>query len=282
MSWLWMILWGILWVLLGIIALVVLIVLLFVILLAIPIRYNVEAATGGDAGNTAFIRVGYLLRLVRMVYEYRDGAGQLKIKVAWFTLGKKKASKVAEPPRKDNPVDSNHHSLAVHSNIETSPKKAEPANKIPEHYKSFAEETPSAGWFQSLKDNYAKIKSNIDMVLTYPNRKIIIDLVLHTAKKLFKIVKPKRFIITGTVGFSDPSTTGLFVGACEAAAEYFNIRQNVRLGGNFDTAKTEASLQINAKGSISMARVALPIIRLWLKKPIRTLIRDIRNLGEDD
>ena len=252
MTWIWMILWGILWLLLGILALVVAIMLLIIILLAIPIRYDVRATTGEDAGNTAFVKVSYLLRLVRMVYEYRDGVGKFKVKVLFFTLGKKR--------KKGGTVGV----VSVRPNI--SPRSGDSKTSGLLRFARNDELPPKKDFFKT-----------INTVLTYPNRKIIIDLMLQTAKKMLKILKPKRFLVTGTVGFSDPSTTGLFVGACEAAVEYFDIRKNVQLGGNFDTSKTEARLKINVKGSVSIARMALPIIRLWLKKPIRTLIRDMKN-----
>ena len=260
-----MILWGILWVLLGLIALVVFVVLLIIILLAIPIRYEVRATTGEDNGNVVFVRISYLLRLVRMVYEYQDGAGQRKVKILWFTLGKKKADL---KPRKDKPDSNDKHETKtripfLHTNKTT--KSVEPE-----------EETPPVKWHQSLKNKYINIKNSINDVLTYPNRKIIIDLALSATKKLFKILRPKRFRVTGTVGFADPSTTGIFVGVCEMVVMHFDIGKYVRLGGDFDSSKTEAHLKINAKGSISLGRIVLLSIGLLLKKPVRTLIKDLR------
>ncbi|MCL2286618.1 MAG: hypothetical protein FWC32_09700 [Firmicutes bacterium] len=253
----------ILWILLTVVSIFV----LLVILLAIPMRYNVRASTVSGGEKTALAKMNYFFWLVRAVYVYEEGDSQFKAYIGWYQLGsRKKKVKKAE-----NAVLESVAPSAEQSDEKEPESKAE---KMPEP------DRKPAGRFKSIKDTYAKIKANINVVLTYPNRKIITELIFGTTKKLFKIVKPKHFDIYGTVGFADPAKTGMFIGLYEAITELFGIRQNVRLHGNFDTPSMAADLQVTAKGSISIARMAFPIIMLIIKKPIRTLIKDL--LREED
>lgn len=254
-------------VILWILFVVICIFTLLVILLAIPIRYNVRAGTVSGGEKTALAKVNYFFWLVRAVYVYENSEGKFKAYIGWYQLGsrKKKAKKVEEQ-------------AAVTESAAPSAEQVD--EKEPEPQAKQTPEPKPKGRFKSIKEKYAKIKGNINMVREYPNRKVITELVLGTTKKLFKILKPKHFDIYGTIGFADPAKTGMLIGLYEALAELLNIRQNVRLYGNFDTPNMALDLQVTAKGSISIARMSLPIIILLIKKPIRTLIKDL--LREED
>jgi len=108
--------------------------------------------------------------------------------------------------------------------------------------------------------------------LTYPHRKTIINLGVSALKKLLKVAKPKKFEISGVVGFDDPSHTGLFIGAYEAIAGALMVRQNVRLAGDFSAEGIVFKIDAFAKGRANMARLAWPVLWFALQKPVRGLI----------
>jgi len=253
------VLWIILWLILGILALFISVLLLIIVLLAIPVRYNVNVENGTNAN----VKVSYLFKLIRAYYDYKDGDGKLKIRVLWFSVGEKK-KKTKGHVEKETSVE-----------IESVENEAIKTDSIKSESDKAAETSKPKHFFKSVKGKFERIKHNANTVLTYPNRKTIMDLSIKALRKIFKILKPKYFDISGTVGFADPSRTGLFIGFYEAIAQILNIRKNVRLAGNFDTPHTTAELRVIVRGSINIARLLLPVIGLLLKKPVRILIRDL-------
>jgi len=267
--------------------LVVFIIVLTLILVSVPIRYNVKAKTDAGGGHAAFVKVSYLFKLVRGRYIYENGEGKLETYIAWFDLGKRLNATKAES-HEDDPGHQEPYTAEKSNFLAMLEKYVEPDSVAkPDECEASSPVTPGSkpkffDKIKSVKEKYAKIKSNVKTVLTYPNRKIIMKLTWRAVKKMFKVLKPKHFDISGTIGFEDPSKTGLFIGLYEALAEPLRIRKNVRLGGNFDTPATAIDLQISVKGSLSIARMTLPIIGLIIKKPIRTLIKDLLSLREED
>jgi len=254
------VLWIILWLILGVLALFVSVLLLVLVLLAIPIRYtvNIENGEAREDGTNASVRVSYLFKLIRAYYDYKNGDGQLKIRVLWFAVGEKK-KKIKAHVETDMPAEN--------ESTESGPIEDKPDETArPSKFQRF---------FKSAKDKIERINHNANTVLTYPNLKTIISLSVNALRKIFKILKPKYFDISGTVGFADPSRTGLFIGFYEAITQTLKIRKNVRLAGNFDTPHTTAELRVVVRGSINIARLLLPVIGLLLKKPIHILISDM-------
>lgn len=248
------------WILFGILALVALpLVLLAILFIAIPVCYKIDANTGRGDQNTVHVRATYLFGLVRITYEYLNGEGATKVRIFGIPLRKKKQKQA-------NLKTPNKRKLAKES------KKAKKAvkPKMPNKPK------------RSIIERLKGIKDNISMVLTYPNRKIIIDLVKKMLKKQWKVLKPKRFNISGEVGFADPSQTGFLFAAYGVVLEFLDIRKHIQLSGNFDTPNTVLILDIYVKGSVSAIQVVLPILNLVRKKPMRKLIKDIINFREDN
>jgi len=251
----------ILWVLLVVVA----IILLFMILLALPIRYIAAANVGGSKGTSAKAKVRYLFGLIRGNYVYDKGEGELQAYIAWFKLSKKQDEEKrgsSEKVMQQSPVEIVKDIDAL-KDIDDTPSPG-----------AFAKEDKPT-FFSSLKAKFTKIKGKINTVLEYPNKRLIAGLVMGTLKKMAKLLKPKHINISGTIGFADPAATGMFFAAYESVTHLLNIRQNVKLDGNFDTEKTTVVLDVYAKGSISIGRMMLPLIGLALKKPIRKIIVDM-------
>jgi len=94
-----------------------------------------------------------------------------------------------------------------------------------------------------------------------------------TAKKLVKMLYPNFFDVWGTIGFYDPAKTGWFIGMYEAVAAFFGIRDNVRIAGDFCAESFTVKLNAEVRGRINIFRMAVPVIRLLIRKPVRNFIR---------
>jgi len=352
-------LWWLLWVIpLGFLAvpaaLIIFVVLLAIILMAVPIRYNIEGTTA--EGNVVKARVSYLLRLIRVKFDYENGTGSPEIRVLWFKFGGEKNARknwlstlwhqfwkgmciVGRWLKqlwfrvwKRNGVDSQesiqnstHTTLtqvpAAHDNskseatVGTSPystkpshmrsgfdpkfpmsshnldSQSAPAEEIPDSPKpSFRERIESIrNIFQSIRNlpttihdfhnNIHKkvedVKSTINTVRTYPNRKIITRLTIDLLKRQLQLLKPKKLTLRGTVGFADPSQTATVIGACAVATEMFNLRKNINIGADLHADNFVADLNLHIKGRVNILRHTASIIRFVLRKPIRQLISDV-------
>jgi hypothetical protein len=237
------------------------------ILLAIPVRYTATANTGNGGDSSALVKVNYLYWLFRAVYVYENGESKLTKRALWFEPKKREEKK----EKKKNESKKNANEMK-----EKAPAPSDPAPaSVPLPEPAAPQEEKSTGKLQSVKEKFIKIKRSVNTALTYPNRKIIVKLVFNAIIKTVKTLKPKHFHISGTIGFDDPSKTGIIIGLYQAAAEMFDIRRYVNLGGNFNTEKTDIALKIDAMGSVNILRTALPILGLLTKRPIIKLIKDL-------
>ena len=270
-----------LWIFASPLLLVVFVLVLSLLLLSIPIRYKINVKTG-PAGPAAHIKAGYLLKLVRGEYVYEKGKGEMKAYVGWFRLNKKAAPKDSKTWRMVEAFMEKHvtpdgteiTAVEEMKAVAEEPKKTQdPETHQPKKSAKLADKLKGGTGFKDLR----RMK---DTVISYPNRKVITGLVFKAVKKALKALKPKHFDISGTIGFADPSKTGFLLGLYETLAGLFKIRKHLRLGGNFDTDATVFDLQGDVRGSISILGMTLPILGLWLKKPIRILIKDLRRKGD--
>ena len=255
MTWIKNALWAFLWFIIQILLCVIGFVLFIIVLpfFIIPVRYKVKANLGGE--TSALVRVSYLFGLIGYIFEHSNGESTTQLRIAWFKPGAKAKSRKMKTPKKPDPP------RASKSKIFTRNKNREPSPK--------SEKPKSKGILKSAK-----------AVLTYPNRKIIMNMVIEALRRTGRVLWPKHLNITGEVGFPDPMHTGLFIGAYEALAGAFGLRRKVCILGDFTAESMVVRLNIYARGSISVARLSIPIIWLLLKKPIRTLIKDIRRKGD--
>ena len=253
MAWVFSVLWVLLWIVIWILIVAAGIVLLFLLFLAAPISYSVNAEIGDN--TTAKVRCGYMFRFVTLTYEYRDKTGSTVIRIAGIKLGAGKKGQIStgRPAPEELPA------------AETAPQEA----RIKKNEGS--QEKSKGGMLNSLKS-----------VLTYPQIKTIIKMTLDALKKMFKVILPRHLDISGEVGFADPSSTGFFIGAYEALVGILSLRQKIRLTGIFETDKTTVRLNISAKGSLSVARLLIPLLKVIFKEPMWSFIKDIWRKGDSD
>ncbi|MCL2217419.1 MAG: hypothetical protein FWB91_10440 [Defluviitaleaceae bacterium] len=254
---LWVILQIIMWIFIVIFGLILLILLLCVV----PIRYKINGETDGEI----YARVSYLFGLVSFVYEFREGEGKSTLRIAGIRLSRRTKEKAAEAV-----TDS-----AKKATVETEDSIIEAKLDDSESHESPKKPEKKSGGFM-------KMIKTVKAVLTYPQGKTIIKLVFEAIRRTGRVIWPKYLRVSGKVGFADPSATGMFVGAYEALAGAFRMRHAVCISGDFTAESTVVSLSIAAKGSVSIARISIPFIRLLFRKPIRTLIKDIWRKEDSD
>lgn len=265
-----------------VIALLFIILLLAIILSLIPIRYQVRGCVGG---NTAFnTKVSYLFGLVRFVVEYKEGKMHNALYIGWFNALKKQEDKheceqsnsinSGEADREGTQkIDAKISGMLESFGVEIPPDASSHEDIV------FTEKPTSfRDKIKNLKEKIKDIKNRKDQLLTYPNRKFIMKETWKTVKKIFKAILPKKIDVTGTVGFADPSTTGFFFAAYGVIISTFGLGGKVNISCLFDTPETVIALNGHIKGSFTIAKITLPMIRLILKGEIRTLIKDILNL----
>jgi len=244
----------IMWIFIVIFGLIFLLLFLVLFLCVMPVRYKIRASTMNE--TEAWVHVSYLLRLVTFAYEYREGKGVSTLRIAGFRLGTESGAKKEEDL--DKPKKQKREGIFKLTRSKKK-SKTEPEEKPDEKPKK-----KSDGFIKKVK-----------AVLTYPQGKTIIKLVFEALRRMGRVILPKQLRVTGQIGFADPSATGMFVGAYEALTGALRLRHKVSLCGDFTAESTVVRLDITARGSISVARLSVPVIWLLLKKPIRKLIKDI-------
>jgi len=233
-------------VLLWIFLIIIGLILFLFLLLALPIRYDIRATNIGDA--TTLVKVRYLFGLVRLGYESKDGKERSYFKIAWKDLLKGKSiRKTPEQSQPHTPDDG----------VDSSTNKPQPEEK--------AESMSLSGYIKTAK----KAKE----VLTSRRGKTIMKLCIDALKKLWKILRPYKFKLSGVVGLGDPGSTGVFFGLYSVFTAFFRIEKNVSLAGDFQTDEVRIEYKLALCGMISILRVSGLLVGLAMKKPMRELIR---------
>ncbi|MCL2187517.1 MAG: hypothetical protein FWC16_06750 [Defluviitaleaceae bacterium] len=229
----------------GVILLLPLLILLFLLVMFAPLRYAVVARVGGE--TTVRAKARYLFISFR--YLLQKGESKTQIRIFGFPIKTKAPTK--EPEKK----------TTFEEIIQEKADEIIPADEEP---KDTPKDVPPP---KPEEKKPSKLRS----ILTYPQLKTIISLVYQCLKKTLRILLPKKLNISGTVGFDDPAATGMFFGAYAGIASALRLREKVRLTADF--AEAGVRLKISAGGSISIARLTLPVLWLACKKPFRAFIR---------
>jgi len=243
------------WIFATLIAVLLALVLLVFLLSAVPIKYTVNASNNGEMVFS--FRASYFFKFVRVLYEYRSGVLKTDFRILFFKIGEKKKKR-----RKQKSFSSSKEITANEPSVtDKSPSTDKSSSK-----KSSGKKPPEKK--ESLYERLIKVYA----VLTDGQVKTIMKLVFATIKKICKVLRPKSIDISGVVGFSCPYTTGVFLGAYEAIAGMFLLRDKIRLAGDFNADETVIRINAQVRGKISIFRMMLPIIWLATRKPIFALI----------
>ena len=264
------VLWIALWI---IVALITIPVMLAIILLHMPLRYRVQAHISKNPDIK--VSASFFLRLIRVVFEHRDGQTTFQCRIAWKLIGqpKKSTKKSPTPTPTPTPPPSPPPPKEYKEPSPASSKKAKAEKKQQKKAITLPPESSKE------KKSSPKILDQINAVLTYPDRKIIMRLAMRFVKKIFRALRPKHFSLKGVLGFNDPATTGIIMGLYAALKSALKWGNTAQLFGDFSINNPQTSVDIAMRGSVSAARLLRPVIWLLLKKPIRKLIKAIRAKG---
>jgi len=238
-----------------------LILLALCLLLFVPVRYKAKANTQG-ANIDVEADGSWLLKFVRLRYIRKAGEDDLRVYIFWFyrmrnddeekietpTIhGKKKAENLItdklETEFIEHPSTRDKEPTVPEKNAEPKPKQDKGIGRIKE------------------------IANQIRYYLNYPNRDIIISATWDLVKRLFKKLRPKKLRLTGEVGFESPHLTGYLFAVLGALCLPIS-----GLKPNFD--ERILSLNLCARGRLSLWSIVWQLIRYVIKRPIWSLVMD--------
>ncbi|MCB2294307.1 DUF2953 domain-containing protein [Clostridium algoriphilum] len=101
-----------------------------------------------------------------------------------------------------------------------------------------------------------------------PNKEFFIEM-FSLSKKVFKVIKPKEFIATGTYGFEDPSITGILNIVLIFIAEVIPWAQ-IDLNPVFE--EEVMRVEIRTYGSVSLIILILIMPKYVFKKEVRKVL----------
>ncbi len=287
-----MIIFTVLKVILKIILILLLIILLLLAaLLLMRLKYSVSAEY--DEGLDAEAQLSVLFGALKAIYRFGDGDEGLEVRI--FGRAKKK-----KQPREDSgtddeydfygdeevdipaeeeisadtaeavPVDDPSES-AEEADIPDAPKKAVQKEKKEETTQKQKKENASkpreSSTLQRLK---SKVRSFDEFRERYDIPLLLRNLKIYVFQQL-KSLGIKGGSVDGIVGLGDPSQTGLMLGGAGVIGAFVPI--DVDISGDFE--KKYIALNGSLYGKTYLLKLLLPILKLILKKPVRTILYDI-------
>lgn len=290
-------------ILLGIAVAVILLILFF------PVCYKISGKKSADELQLS-ARAGWLFGLLRLSYDY-PVPGKLLIKLLFFTLYDSSAERPAKDsgtPRKTFGENSTQQAVpAAPQEVVTEPDPVGAevenftASKVAEEastQSSFESRTPETeqhkeepsgkitdrlyGLFARIRYTVqkicAKIKNILQNIVFY--KKLWNDpdtqgLLKHAGKRLGNIVKrlrPRKLLVTATVGTGSPDTTGYLYGIYGMLLP--KLGKGICITPDFEQAILVGD--IKASGHFTVSCVLIQSLRLALDRRLRQLLHTIR------
>ena len=229
-------------------ALYIFLILLAIILVLLfsPMRYRANASFGADTRIT--LNISWLMRLVRVRFEFKQKESNLYIKLAWLDLTKRRKRETRGEKREtERPAEQRIKNI----NQQKSDKNKKRSNE-----KKRGEGNGIIAYTRGLLTEY--------------DYKTIMDIARRFISKSARALKPDAFDAEGTLGLNDPAATGFLLGAYEAIAGYFDIRKHIRINGDYNERVVELSAYM--AGRVSAGSVLWPVIWLCTRKPVFKMI----------
>lgn len=128
--------------------------------------------------------------------------------------------------------------------------------------------------FNILKEFISKLSNIMSLMQTIYNHKDK-EVILFETKKVFKKIcksfKVKKFKVGGSIGFDDPSVTGMFVAIESLILSFTNL--DIRIAGEFgEFEKTVFDLNSEINCKFSLHKLIIPLLFYYFKKPMNTHI----------
>jgi len=259
-------------------ALLGLVLLALCLLLFVPVRYKACASAQGLGDIEADASASWLLRLVRLRYIRKAGKEELRVYIFWFFRlrlddDEKEGDRAPEAkiPVEEIPVETEmpkEAEMATEAPKPKVPKVQTPKAKADaqgDHiHATGAPDSRKEGIIERIKG----IVNQINYYKNYPNRSAIISATWGLIKKLCKNLMPGKLRLTGEVGLDSPHNTAyLFAVAGTLCLPISGIRPN------FD--EQSLSLDLYARGKLSLWSVLWPLLSYAIKRPIWPLTKKI-------
>lgn len=271
-------------------ALLILFILAVCLIIFVPVKFELRAS--GFEDFIFHLDMSWLFKAVKYYYYVTDSEKSGLLLFGHNTKSIFARKKKHKKPKKDTASkdDSFHCKEQSDKKVETEFTEKENNNNIQkddytESEKKKVNDSTEKNNFNNkkkIKNKKVKLKKSklkktksdngifdiINKIKTYPDKDKIINYTLKLLKKLKTAIKFKDAEIYGTIGFDDPSQTGLFLGGVSIISAFLPINFNIK--GNFE--KEDFNSGIYLKGRFSLWSLGFPILVYILKKPIRKIL----------
>jgi len=241
-----------LYILLALLGLIAFVILAF---LFIPFGYNIYSEKVSEE-ISAKAKLRWFI--FSFLYMHEDGKDIIKVRILGIPIPSIKKKK-----NKDKPVEIPKEEPSDDSNEKPEKELKEKPKKEPKEEPKEAKKTSIEKQLQQALDQY-------NMVVKYPDKKVIIKSAINLFKTLLKKLKPKIFKVDMEVGLDDPSATGFIMAATSLLIE---LHPHVNIYGNFE--EKTFTYKARIKGRLFLFPFMYHTCKFVLQKPIRTLIRKI-------
>ncbi len=283
-----------------------LILLLVMIVLFVPIRYKVTADADMNDETKDYnlsVKVSWLLFLVRGKYNFPSEDGFV-LKVGPFTVvgGKKKEQKQKKKDKnkatleensdeniesdskepstsesmENDAIDSDSVAKDVHilddmleDELEKDSQRKTLKEKIIYTWNKICDKIKEI-WVK-IKGIFKNIKKYVDIIQS-DEFKNAFSLCKDAIVRLFRMIKPRKVRINGTVGMNSPDQTGYICGAVGILSTFYE--KQIKVTPDFECFIIEGNVLI--KGRIYLIVIVAIAIKVFFDKNIRKLLKMFR------
>jgi len=255
---------------LGGLAALVLLLTLFVLLSALTYSVRLDT-TKGDKLRLS-VTAKWLWNLLRVDYRLHGAEKRFRIRFFWKTIGKKAAGDETDSPESPSPSE-DKAAKAVASDAKKVVKKAvtEAADEVADRGVAEAEkETDTPPKAEVKKESiFVRTRRQIDLFVNYPDKKLIWKYTKKFVLDTLCWLRPRRFVLRGTIGFDSPDITGVAIGAFGVARAVTGWDMNLK--ANF--VEEEFALRGLVAGKLRLWTFAWMFLRYALRKPIWKILK---------
>lgn len=219
--------------------------ILVILLCLLPFHYKLKA--NNLQKTDVFFTIKYLFGLIRFKALYKDEKLDSGLYVFWFKIKTDKAlqSFISTKTKDEKPPD---EKKVMDSPTETAdePKKKSASGLI----------------------SYAK---KVIQVLTSSDGKTIIRQSLNAIKKIWRKLRPTKFLLKAEISLGDPADTAFLMGFYEVISAFLSLKKNIILSGDYNSDFKVKGIT-DLKGWFNVFNLLLPVLGVLLKNPTRNLL----------
>ena len=272
-------------------------VLLLLCLLVLFSRLRYEAHVDKNAKWRVNVTAKWLLSILRVDFRKADDKQRMRIRFFGRTLGRNPKRDADDSPEHPSPSE-DEAAEDVANNVKQALKKAaaevveETVDQAEEqsHTTSKARTKPkadkpvNASGKSEGKDKadfaqeggLAGLRRQVRLFWDYPDKALIWKYTKQLVVRLIHVLRPKRFILRGVIGFDSPDITGKVIGGICIFQGLSGW--DIRLRGNFE--EEEITVRGMMAGKVTLWSLLWPIVRYALRKPIWKIVKPILFKGK--